>query len=398
MNSNHERCVMRKMYVIVGAIFLIHTLVPFAFAWSIRPEATELNQMIRDFNSIHSWRFWGYEASDYLIETYTVPVHEVITNCIYGCRYIWTEHNFDDCSPSKQQKYKYAPNAVLAGVRWNDNPPFQLTGTNVSAQRNCVGSTIQLPANNAKCWTILFYDAQRGAVKRNLTYDGESGHALLYRVHFGDMQFLHSMATRDGETAGETKDKIMVWAEFVYKVSLGEIKYNAFLYQCGIPGVEALFKKKRGWTVQMLFTWDDPTYKPYKDKSGLHDKEFREFAFGTLLHMVQDSFSKSHVRRNPGGGYSCEHLPDYSHPGKIESFHSFRLQKYRSHSAQDTAAAFMENVSRNEKLKSDVIDVGVVLRDYYESNKSWEDLKEYLHCVYDLEDASAVAGPGDEFM
>jgi len=81
---------------------------------------------------------------------------------------------------------------LIAGVRWNDNPRFELTESTGGAQKNCVGNSVYLP-DNAVCWAKLFYDANKGARKGEI-YDGNSGHALLYRVHFGDMQFLHSMA------------------------------------------------------------------------------------------------------------------------------------------------------------------------------------------------------------
>lgn len=387
---------MRKTILLVAALFLIHAGASDVIAWSTRPEATELNEMIRSFRSVRFWSFWGNEVTDYLVAKFTLPVHEAITNCIYGCSYQCREHNFQDCA-SPTQRNQYAPSAVLAGARWNDNPPFVLTGTKVSDQQNCVGVTIQLPANHPECWAILYYDAQKGAIKKNLFYDGESGHALLYRVHFGDMQFLHSMATRDGETADETKKKIMAWAEFAYKVSLGEIKHSASLNQCGVDGVEALFKKKTGWTVQMLFTWDDPTYKPYKDQNGFHDKAFRDFAFGSLLHMVQDSFSAAHAAREPQGGLSCGTLPDYENPGRIMSFHSFTRQEYKKHSAEDKDLAFREHIARNEQTQSSIADVGRVLRAYYEQNRPWDEIKIYLDCVYDLADPNAPAGPGDGF-
>jgi len=218
---------------------------------------------------------------------------------------------------------------------------------------------------------------------------------LLYRVHFGDMQFLHSMASRDGEPAGETKAKIMAWAEFAYKVARREIKHNDYLYQCGIPEIERLFSKKRGWTVQMLFTWDDPTYQPRRAKGELHDEEFRDLVFGTLLHMIQDSFSKSHVTRNPPGGICCERVPNHEQPGKIVGFHSFTKQKAGKHGKEDNQEAFETNLLRYPSVN--VVEVGKVIRNYRENNEPWDKLKDYLECVYDLEDPDAKAGPGERF-
>lgn len=44
---------------------------------------------------------------------------------------------------------------------------------------------------------------------------------LLQRFHFGDLQFLHAVASRDGETAGQTQQSVMMWEEFTWKVAIG---------------------------------------------------------------------------------------------------------------------------------------------------------------------------------
>jgi hypothetical protein len=377
----------RDLQLVIVIVLLILTYIPSASAWDITPKATELDKMIKGFESINFWSFWGDEISEYLIKHYTLPVHEVITHRIYGCTY-----DFKFCS-SPPSPYAFASDALIAGVRWNDNPRFELTESTGGAQKNCVGPSIYLP-DNAICWGKLFYDANKGA-KKGKVYDGNSGHALLYRVHFGDMQFLHAMASRDGEPASETKAKIMAWAEFSYKVARREIKYSDYLYKCGIPEIEKLFSKKRGWTVQMLLTWDDPTYQPRRVKGELQDEAFLDFAFGTLLHMIEDSFSKSHVSRNPPGGNKCERVPNYDQPGKIITFHAFAKQKASEHGKEDNDEAFHNNLFRYPSLN--VVEVGKVFRDYRENNQPWDKLKDYLECVFDLEDPDAKAGPGTQF-
>jgi hypothetical protein len=376
-----------QLSITIVIVLLILTDVFSVSAWDISPKATELDKLIKGFRSINFWQFWGDEISDYLIQHYTIPVHEAITHRIYGCTY-----DFKVCS-SPPKPYSFASDALIAGVRWNDNPRFELIESVGGAQGNCVGIPIYLP-ENAICWAKLFYDANKGA-KKNEIYDGNSGHALLYRVHFGDMQFLHSMASRDGEPASETKAKVMAWAEFAYKVVRREIKHSDYLYKCGFPEIEKLFSKKRGWTVQMLFTWDDPTYQPRHVKGGFHDEAFLDFVFGTLLHMIEDSFSKSHVSRSPPGGNKCERVPDYDQPGKIVSFHAFARQKMSKHGKEDNDQAFQDNLLRYPTLN--VVEVGKVFRDYREKDEPWDKLKDYLECVYDLEDPDAKAGPGGQF-
>jgi hypothetical protein len=377
----------RDLQWVIVIVFLIFTHIASVSAWDITPKATELDKMIKGFQSINFWSFLGDEIAEYLIEHYTLPVHEVITHRIYGCTY-----DFKFCS-SPPSPYEFATNALIAGVRWNDNPRFELIESTGGAQKNCVGIPIYLP-DHAICWGKLFYDANKGA-KKGKVYDGNSGHALLYRVHFGDMQFLHAMASRDGEPASETKAKIMAWAEFSYKVARGEIKHSDYLYKCGIPEIEKLFSKKRGWTVQMLLTWDDPTYQPRRVKGELQDEAFLDLAFGTLLHMIEDSFSKSHVSRNPPSGNKCERVPNYDQPGKIITFHPFAKQKMSEHGKEDNDEAFHNNLFRYPSLN--VVEVGKVFRDYREKNEPWDKLKDYLECVFDLDDPDAKAGPGTQF-
>jgi hypothetical protein len=377
----------RDLKLIAVIVLFVLTHIPSVSAWSIRPKATELDSMIKEFQSINFWSFFGDEIAEYLIEHYTLPVHEVITHRIYGCNY-----DFKFCS-SPPSPYEFATDALIAGVRWNDNPRFELTESTGGAQKDCVGNPIYLP-DNAICWGILFYDANKRA-KKGKIYDGNSGHALLYRVHFGDMQFLHSMASHNGEPARETKANIMAWAELAYKVARGEVKHSDYLYKCGIPEIERLFSKKPGWTVQLLLTWDDPTYQPRRVKGEFHDEMFRDFAFGTLLHMIEDSFSRAHVSRNPPGGNKCERVPDYDQPGKITSFHAFVKQKTSKHGKEDNDEALYNNLLRYPSLN--VVEVGKVLRYYRENDQPWDKLKDYLECVFDLEDPDAKAGPGTQF-
>lgn len=45
---------------------------------------------------------------------------------------------------------------------------------------------------------------------------------LIRRSHFGDLQFLYSMASSQREQAGETKRKIMIWLEVMYRLAAGD--------------------------------------------------------------------------------------------------------------------------------------------------------------------------------
>ena len=101
----------RDLQLITVIVLLVVTHIPSVSAWEITPKATELDKMIKGFQSINFWNFWGDEISEYLIKHYTLPVHEVITHRIYGC-----DHDFKFCS-SPPSPYEFASAALIAGVR-----------------------------------------------------------------------------------------------------------------------------------------------------------------------------------------------------------------------------------------------------------------------------------------
>lgn len=348
-----------------------------ADAFAIRPTGTERGDRIMYFKIPALFRIWYPEASSIATELFTTPVHERATHIIYGC-----DDAKEECA-GNEGSVLYAPAAVLAGNQWNDNPPFQLTSTRTYFCKKYIGTTIRAPYF-LECWYLLFRDAEKRAEKGEY-FDADSETVLLYRVHFGDMQFLHSMASRDGEEARITKEKIMMWAEFTYKLATGKIDKGIELRKIGIPGMETLFKN-RGWTAQQLFTRGDPTYRGEQD--------FRDFVFGSLLHLIQDSFSISHVERDEPSGAKCPALPDQDKAGKILSFHAYANQNKRKHADADKQDALSIHLAEKQP---NCVEVGKVLKAYFEQQRPWEEVKEYLECLFELSDPEAKAGPGDLF-
>lgn len=340
-----------------------------ANAFKIKPVATNADGVTIKVESRGRW--WDSLYSVF-IDRVTQPVHERVTNLIYGCR-----DKIDDrsCGSANGQ---YAPEAVLAGVRWNDNPPFKLQsgGRNTSCQLN---TTIKLP-RQSECWYDLFKDAERHANDLGTSYDAKSNKVILYRIHFGDMQFVHSMASKDDEPVQKTYDDILMWAEFAYKVAHGDIDRGTEMGATNIKGIDKLLGGK-GITVQQLFVRGDGQF---------HNKEaVRQFAFGTLLHMVEDSFSSSHVDRNDPPGKQC--LGKFDQPGKVRSFHSYVNQDKRLHSDMDVYNAVDIEVVESE---ANVIYIGKVLKDLYDSNKPWDEVRQSIECIYEVEDPQEMSGPG----
>jgi hypothetical protein len=86
------------------------------------------------------------------------PVHERIAHLIYGCN-----GDKDVCS-NPEVGTPSAPAAIIAGVEWNDNPPFLLTGASIKECNDAINNeqVIQLPKQYL-CWALLLKDAEKKA-------------------------------------------------------------------------------------------------------------------------------------------------------------------------------------------------------------------------------------------
>jgi hypothetical protein len=230
------------------------------------------------------------------------PVHEEITNLMFGC-------------PGGQPicadpEYDSGLGYVLAGVRWNDDPPFEFA-PGFGNYPGCPPGKVVRLVTFAECWARVFLDGQRRAAAGERL--GRQNAPLLVRSHFGDLQFLHAMASRDGEPAIETHTRIMMWAEFTWKVATLKLGPGDVIVDVPVAGMREVFSG-HGWNVQDLFAQGNAhVRKP---------KYLAEFAFGSLLHLVQDSFSAAHVRREkPVVGRTCGASASmHAAPGRISQF------------------------------------------------------------------------------
>jgi hypothetical protein len=381
MNRNaEERAISSKGLFtdILIVVLLIASSLP-AYSFSIKPIGSTTGDKIITFEVPSTMKWWYPALSKAATDFFTKPIHERATNIIYGC-----DPSKEECSSIETSTNQYAPTAVLAGNQWNDNPPFKLTGTRSDACAKCVGTTVKAPYY-PDCWYLLFHDGEQKAAK-GVYFDDRTENVILYRVHFGDMQFLHSMASRDEEEAQVTRANIIMWAEFTYKLAIGQLGRNVVIHQTGIPGMKKLFET-HGWTAQQLFIRGDKTF--YKES------DFRNFVFGSLLHMVQDSYSPSHTERDDPPGGKCSGAPQFDKPGVILSFHSYANQDKGKHKEGDIESALSITLEREPPT---MVDVGKSLKWYYENKRPWEEVKPYIECVFEIENPTAKAGPGDRYV
>ena len=181
---------MTQRHLIARALILGALFVPsFAHALEIRPES-EIDGAVRTLTPQHWWQKLLNNSAYRAIESFSHPMHERAVQITWGCP---ADADCDAETPG----FPFAPPAVVAGARWNDNPPFELAKTGMS---ECAGRTLTLP-NYSRCWFTLFFDGEKRA-KQGEILDLKSGSVIMLRSHFGDLQFLHGMASSLEERAG----------------------------------------------------------------------------------------------------------------------------------------------------------------------------------------------------
>ena len=107
------------------------------------------------------------------------------------------------------------------------------------------------------------------------------------RSHYGDMQFLHSMRPY-GRNNSDTRQCILEWAEFCYRISIEQIDSLALLSAVDMPLITRLFPADSHYgkrSITHLFKTDKCPAVTSKR------------AMGSLLHMIQDSYSDLHTKR-----------------------------------------------------------------------------------------------------
>ncbi|MEQ1557743.1 MAG: hypothetical protein ABL933_02225 [Methyloglobulus sp.] len=281
---------------------------------------------------------------------------------------------------------------VIRGVRWNDDP-------------------LHLLPEHPYEWLVNFEHASDIATRINPNFD------LLYRSHHSDLQFLHAMADSDSETALTTQEAVLSWIEFSYKVSTGVIPINtrfSNLERYVTPNAALNFKKhfnqngrRKNWTPAYLFGLKCNREVSPPDSYGKLDcsetpwlpkkEDIQNIALGSMLHVIQDSFSDSHVTRNPqyDGKYSLIH----GRSG-IETFNAYKKQSINLHRGADDYPNDFDKPPTNEGFNLEEVSsrlISTVLTDRHLLNKRNQCpvvIRDLTKGIFKLLDSNAVAGSG----
>lgn len=365
--------------VLLSSLILAMTAASFAaFSFQVLPKVSDVDRKIAGLGSNSVFDPLGQFVMSGLLPMVKNPVHEAITLAAVGC----------NPSPGQEKNCVLleaiqANRFLLYGVRWPDDPPFTLDANKPPAIANCDPRVTLRSTAQPKCWVGLFNDAGKKSkailAKKPDTPAFGPGYYILYRSHYGDLQFFHAMAANDGERAIDTQRRMKMWAQFLWGVSIGQVPIDKPIRTLGFEELKLYFPGET--TATNLFATGIVEVRKNLDK----------VALGVLLHMVQDSFSQAHADRAPESGGQCDQIPRFAKPGRVTQFYSYANQVGKMHDEEDT---FNSLGLQTLQTSPTVVDVSRDFVTLWNEKASWEQASKFFDCVFDLQTPDATAGPG----
>lgn len=361
------------------ALLLAMTAVPFAaLSFQVLPKVSDVDRKLANLGANSMADPLAQFVMSGLLPLLKNPVHEAITLNAVGCNA--PAGNEKDCVVLDAIE---ANRFLLYGVRWPDDPPFVLDKNKPPAIPDCDPSITVRSTSQPKCWLALFNDAGKKSktilAKKPSAPAFGPGYYILYRSHYGDLQFFHAMAANDGERAIDTQRRLKAWAQFLWAVAIGQVRTDKPIRDLGFAELKPYFPGEL--TATNLFA------------TGIREvrKDLDKVALGVLLHMVQDSFSQAHADRAPEPGGQCEQIPRFAKPGKVIEFYSYANQTGNVHDEQDT---FKSLAKHTEQISPSVVQVSRDFITLWTEKTPWEQASKLFDCVFDLQSPEAPAGPG----
>ena len=229
---------------------------------------------------------------------------------------------------------------LVRGVLWNDDPCGQLLSGN------------ELGATSGWDWYWAFKKAEKISKDSRPDFEKVTKCPALGRSHFGDLQFLHGMASGKDVTPKITRDLILAWSEMVYGVAQQD---DRPLWR--MP----LAKMQLSRSLPAL-----PGASPAELFHAPNSEACRYRALGSILHVIQDSFANGHVKRDDRG--------------RVVQFHSYVGQDHDKHKTDDAWQGGSTDIEKIRKLKGGqmALDASTRVIELFAANAPWKDLETYL--------------------
>lgn len=207
--------------------------------------------------------------------------------------------------------------------------------------------------------------------------------SLEWNSHFGRLQHLHFMSDAAGNidpthALDETLGKALQWIEFAYSVATLETSSSNALTPADearlhLPSIGDNFclDDNKNTTIRTLFA-----------RVGMHDqrrtKMVPDVALGSILHILQDSFSAAHTCRiteNVGTKQYAVLTDAYNYQDQVKEPHG-----EEHHAKLDVYPTWLGDYSRTgvHTYENDPIRVGAWLLKAVDAGTPWPQVKEHL--------------------
>lgn len=253
----------------------------------------------------------------------------------------------------------------IRGVFWNDDP---------------CASLFEGRSGLAPSWGVQWYldfEAAEGNQEKSAAAFQHLTCPLLGRSHFGDMQFLHSMASTDGVSAEQTRAEVLQWAELTYRVALGELDPDHTLGSAIAHPNGPIHEVGKTQTPRALFV-------------AAFRQEIAPRALGSLLHLIQDSYAAGHTERVENG----------LRRGKLRSFYSYAHQNHDKHGSDDAwhgGSGGRDSVSRI-RGGTDALEASTQAVRLFKARAPWPEMREFLERgPFAFADNPGRSGPGKDY-
>lgn len=202
------------------------------------------------------------------------------------------------------------------------------------------------------------------------------GYRMEYRSHYGDMQFLHAMASKDEVAAVDTQAEILTWAKFIYAGTQGVYTEHTKFRELDMADVLKWFPRQ--------IQYDSEIWSVLAPSYTIED--FKSYNIGIILHMIQDSFAAGHTTRNYESSKECP-------TGRVVSFNAYTHQDTDKHSAADKAEGA---AASNFTKELNPVDAGAQIIRMARRGDDWETkVMPYLkNTVFCIGPDAAISGPG----
>lgn len=286
----------------------------------------------------------------------------------------WKFAYMNDPDGNCEKCKKHAPSAIVFGVWWNDDPLMRSWGQGL----------LDFVQGSYLSWRAITNEGRQpladypgGTSRCRVHPDVHLGRAS----HFGRLQHLHFMSTRPRaqstprERVAATTEAALSWMKFAYHVAIRDAGSHPETTltverqeQLLLPSIARNHCVKDPENVKIM-----TLFSRIGQKEDYRIKIVPDVALGSMLHILQDSFSPSHTCRVPqrtGSGVSTV----------LADVENYAEQDTDVHESLDGFPEWLDLYARENQhmLENDPIEVGVWLMEAVDKRTPWHEVETHL--------------------